>query len=60
MQDTLEFHVTVKDNWTLGKIYERIESIKSKYDEEIEDYTINEVSVEDVFLNVAREQDDPV
>ncbi|XP_049818553.1 phospholipid-transporting ATPase ABCA3 isoform X2 [Aethina tumida] len=58
--DTLEFHVTVKDNWTLGKIYERIESIKSKYDEEIEDYTINEVSVEDVFLNVAREQDDPV
>lgn len=48
----LHFHV--KDNKRLSQLFRTVELLKSDFPSLIEDYTISEATLEDVFMAVAR------
>ena len=49
----LQYHIPKKDQG-VGKIFETMENAKSTYN--IEDYSVSQTSIEQIFLNFAREQ----
>jgi len=54
-QNVLQFQV-LSTIFTWETMFESIEQLKSQYKEEIEDYLLSETTLEQVFLNFARQQ----
>lgn len=47
-------HFHIKDNKRLSQLFRTVEMIKTEFPDLIEDYTISEATLEDVFMAVAR------
>ena len=54
MQNTLTYEV-VDGNQRLSRLFSDLQTMKDMYKEQVEDYAVNQISLEDIFLTVAEE-----